>query len=191
MLGGLRPHSDVDVLVVSKRPTTGEEKRRLVERLLTVSRFPASGTRRPIELTILLESDVRPWRSPPRFDFQYGEWLRAEFERGNVEPWPSTTSPELVSLITMALLGNRPLIGPSPADVFDPIPRSDYATAIVDGVDGLLLDLDWDTRNVVLTLARIWSTVATDEIRSKDAAADWALERLPRLDTCCGPDGHS
>jgi hypothetical protein len=34
-------------------------------------------------------------------------------------------------------------------------------------------------RNVVLTLARIWSTVATGEIRSKDAAAEWALPRLP------------
>jgi streptomycin 3"-adenylyltransferase len=32
---------------------------------------------------------------------------------------------------------------------------------------------------VVLTLARIWTTVATGIIRSKDAAADWALARLP------------
>ena len=36
-----------------------------------------------------------------------------------------------------------------------------------------------DTRNVILTLARIWSTAATGVIRSKDTAADWALERLP------------
>ncbi len=32
---------------------------------------------------------------------------------------------------------------------------------------------------MILALARIWSTVATGVIRSKDAAADWALERLP------------
>jgi len=32
---------------------------------------------------------------------------------------------------------------------------------------------------VILALARIWSTVATGVIRSKDTAADWALERLP------------
>ena len=43
----------------------------------------------------------------------------------------------------------------------------------------LLVDLDSDTRNVILTLARIWSTVATDVIRSKDEAATWALARLP------------
>ncbi len=36
-LGGLQPESDLDVLVVSTRPTTLEEKRRLVERLLSIS----------------------------------------------------------------------------------------------------------------------------------------------------------
>jgi hypothetical protein len=46
-------------------------------------------------------------------------------------------------------------------------------------VDGILLDLENDTRNYLLTLARIWSTLVTGEIRSKDLAADWALERLP------------
>jgi streptomycin 3"-adenylyltransferase len=39
-------------------------------------------------------------------------------------------------------------------------------------------NLDSDTRNVILALARIWSTAATGVIRSKDDAADWALDRL-------------
>ena len=50
---------------------------------------------------------------------------------------------------------------------------------MLEGIDPLLADLDDDTRNVVLTLARIWTTLGTGEFRSKDAAADWALERLP------------
>ena len=33
--------------------------------------------------------------------------------------------------------------------------------------------------NVVLTGARVWSTLVTGESRPKDAAADWALARLP------------
>jgi Aminoglycoside adenylyltransferase, C-terminal domain len=32
---------------------------------------------------------------------------------------------------------------------------------------------------VIVTLARIWSTVATGAIRSIGDAADWALDRLP------------
>jgi predicted nucleotidyltransferase len=180
VLGGLRPRSDIDVLVLSKRRTTREEKRRLVDRLLAVSGPDSVGPPRPVELTIVVESEIRPWRYPPSRDFQYGEWLRAEFESGNVEPWPSTTDPDVASLIKMALLGNRPLLGPPPAEVFDAVPRGDYVAAMVAGIDGLLHDLGSDTRNVILTLARIWSTVATDVIRSKDDAADWALARAPQ-----------
>ncbi|HAU0368118.1 TPA: DUF4111 domain-containing protein [Legionella pneumophila] len=40
-------------------------------------------------------------------------------------------------------------------------------------------ELNSDTRNVLLTFARIWSTVETDAIRSKPAAANWAIDRLP------------
>jgi predicted nucleotidyltransferase len=179
VLGGLWPRSDIDVLVVSRRRTTRKEKRRLVDRLLTVSGSTSLGPRRPVELTIVVEPEIRPWRYPPSFDFQYGEWLRPEFESGNVEPWPTTTNPDLASLITMVLLGNEPLLGPPPAEVFEPVPRGDYVSAMAGDLDALLHDLESDTRNVILTLARIWSTVETDVIRSKDSAAAWALARLP------------
>ena len=50
---------------------------------------------------------------------------------------------------------------------------------MLDGIPALLGFLDGDEANVVLTFARIWTTLATGVIRSKDAAADWALRRLP------------
>ena len=50
---------------------------------------------------------------------------------------------------------------------------------MLDGIPGLLGDLESDTGNVILTLARIWTTMATGEIRPKDAAAEWAMARLP------------
>lgn len=178
--GGLRAESDLDVLVVSKRRTTREEKQRLVERLLTISgRRTPQGRWRRIELTIVVEAEIKPWRYPPSFDFQYGDWLRSEFEKGNLTPWPTTTNPDLSALITMVLLGNTPVLGPPPAEIIDPVPQGDLVKAIVGDIDALLGDLDGDTRNVILTLARIWSTLATGLIRSKDAAADWALDRLP------------
>ena len=180
VLGGLQPESDLDVLVVSKRQTTREEKQHLVDRLLTISgRRTPQGRWRRVELTIVVESEIKPWRFPPSFDFQYGDWLRSEFESGNLAPWPTTTNPDLASLITMVLLGNTPVLGPPPAEIFDPVPHDDLVRAMVGDIDTLLGDLDGDTRNVVLTLARVWSTVATGVIRSKDAAADWALDRLP------------
>ncbi len=178
VLGELRPRSDIDVLVVSARPIAAGKRRKLLDGLLNISGGGASPSSRPVELTIVLQSDVRPWRYPPRSQFQYGEWLRDEYESGSI-PAEDPESADLAPLITMVLLGKRPLFGPPPADVLDPVPHDDLIHAIVSGVPDLLSEIDSDTRNVILTLARIWSTVATGSIRSKDAAADWALARLP------------
>lgn len=178
VFGGLKPSSDLDVFVVSRRPMTPAEKRALIEGLLPISgRHATSGPARSIELTSVVQSDIRPWRYPPRLDFLYGDWLRSEFERGDV-PAPRP-NPDLAILITILLLGSRPLFGPSAAEVFDPVPRVDLGRASLDVIPSLLRELPTDTGNVILTLARIWTTMATGEVRSKDAAADWALARLP------------
>ncbi|MDQ0749328.1 putative nucleotidyltransferase [Streptomyces africanus] len=173
-LGGLRPHSDIDVLAVVREPATHTQRRVLVEELLKVSGVDG---RRHVELIVVVQDDVRPWRYPPTCDFLYGDWLREDYERG-VTPAPEP-SPDLAPLLTMVLRADAPLHGPPPADLLDPVPHDDLRRAIVAGVPELMADLDSDTRNVLLTLARIWTTLTTGTIRSKDAAAAWALDRLP------------
>lgn len=175
VLGGLKPASDVDVLVVSERSMDGQERRVLLDGLLKISGAPTGA--RPLELTVVVQSEVRPWRFPPTCDFLYGEWLREDFE-ANGAPQPEPM-PDLALLIAMVLAGNRPLTGPPPAQVLDPVPRTDLVRASLEGIPGLLADLDGDTRNVVLTFARIWFTLVTGELGSKDTAADWALAQLP------------
>lgn len=180
VLGGFRPDSDIDVLVVSTRRTTAEEKRRLIDLLLSISGTRASlRPGRPIELDIVVESEIRPWRYPPAFDFHFSELWRERFEDGALEPWTNTTNRDLASAVTMALLGDEPLAGPHPSQVFDPVPRADYVDAILRDIRMVDEFLPWDTRNVVLTLPRIWCAVATEVVCSKDDAAGWALPRLP------------
>ena len=126
MLGGFRPNSDIDVIVVASRYTTAEEKRRLIALLLSVSGGRASGRPgRPIELDVVVQSEIRPWRYPPTFDFHFSELWRDRFESGDVEPWTSTTNRDLASAVTVVLLGDEPLAGPPPTQVFDPVPRGD------------------------------------------------------------------
>lgn len=178
VLGGLRPHSDIDVLVVVRRPTALARRRALTEGLLAVSGHPDHDTPlRPVELTVVVQDEIRPWTYPPNCAYQYGEWLRDAYLRGET-PGPGP-SPDLALLVTMVLAGRAPLLGPPPEDVLDPVPAADLTRAMTAGVPELLAELDTDTRNVLLTLARIWATLATGDIKSKDAAADWALERLP------------
>jgi len=180
--GGLRPDSDLDILGIVDRRLTPEERRSVVDGLLPIS---GRGTRppawRPVELTLVVGSEVRPWRYPPRFDFQYGEWLRDEFLAGRLDTAPPT-NPDVAILLTMVRATGQPLIGPAPDTLIDAVPRADVARAMLDELAPLIEDLEDDTRNVLLTLARMWSTLATGEIRSKDAAVDWVLPRLPEAD---------
>lgn len=178
VLGGLRPTSDLDVLAVCRVPTTAAQRRDLVEGLLDLSgRRARLGPGRPVELTVLLEAGLRPWRYPPPVEFQYGEWLRDDYERGLV-PSPGV-DPDVALLLSVALRGEQPLHGPPISTLIDAVPAEDVGRATVAGVQGLLVDLEDDTRNVLLTLARVWTTLATGEIRAKDAAADWVGFHLP------------
>jgi streptomycin 3"-adenylyltransferase len=132
VLGGLRPASDVDVLVVSRRRMDERDRRTLLDGLLRIS-----GDRnraRPVELAVVVRSEARPWRYPPTGDFLYGEWLRAAYEAGEV-PRPEPM-PDLALLITMTLTGDHPLTGPRPAQVHAPVPRADLVRARVAGIPG-------------------------------------------------------
>ena len=171
--GLLRQHSDLDVLVVVASPTTAAQRRAIAGGLLALS---GAGPR-PVELTIVVAGDVRPWRYPPRCDLLFGEWLRAGFEAGRIpDPAPSA---DLALVLEMTRRADRPLHGPAAEDLLDRVPPADLRRAVDDCLPGLLADLRHDTRNVLLTLARCWTTAATGAIRSKDEAADWAIARLP------------
>jgi len=177
--GGLRRDSDLDLFAVTDRRLSAGERARIVEGLMPISgRETRPPAWRPLEVTIVVQPDVRPWRYPPRMELLYGEWLRAAFISGELEPQPAD-NPDLGVLITMVRQRGRPLIGPPPEEVLDAVPWADLARAMVDCVPSLVSELADDTRNVLLTLARIWTTLATGEIRSKDEAADWVLSRLP------------
>lgn len=178
VLGGLRPDSDLDVLVVSRRSLVQPERTDLLNGLLDLSGCRARVVPgRPVELTVVVYDDVNPWRYPPRADFQYGEWLRSDYEEGLI-PAPRW-EPDLAVLITMTTNGGLALLGPPPASVLPAVPSEDVTEAIAAGVPDLLEELRSDTRNVLLTLARVWTTMATGTLVPKDAAADWVLARLP------------
>ncbi len=181
VFGGLQKYSDIDLFAIATRPTTHEEKAHLAAQLLGISGVYMRDVKRSIELTIVVQSDVTPWRYPPRFDFQYGDWLRGQFESGDIEPWDTKEMPDLALLITQVLLAHRTVYGPEPDRLLAEVPYDDFVTAATHELDSLTADLAWDTRNVLLTLARVWSTIETDAIRSKASAADWVLRRLPQV----------
>lgn len=175
--GGLRPDSDLDLLVAIHRPITGPARRRLVEGLLVISGRPGEPGTRPLEVMAVVLGDVVPWRYPPRVELVYGEWLRDALEAGTIAA--PTLDPDLTVVLAGVRRHSHPLLGPSATDLLDEIPPDDVRRAMLDHLPTLLEDVRGDERNVMLTLARMWATFATGEIRTKDAAADWVSDRLP------------
>lgn len=181
LVGGLQKYSDIDLFVITNRATTSEEKIELITHLLQISGIYMKITKPPIEMTLVEKVAVNPWQHPPQFDFQYGDWLRPSLEMGNFEPWSSREMPDLALIITQVLLKSRTLLGSKPEQLLPPVPYSDFIKAMIHDLERLSADLEHDTRNVLLTYARIWSTLETNEIRSKPDAADWVLQRLPKM----------
>ncbi|EAA8855156.1 DUF4111 domain-containing protein [Escherichia coli] len=177
--GGLRPQSDIDLLVVIDRPMTEALRKSLLAALLRVSgRHPASpGGPRCIEVMLFQKSELAVPGFPARADFIYGEWLRDALEAGEL-PMP-VTDPEITLVLAQARKESRPLFGPDAADLLPEIPAEHIRHAMRDSLPALLNGLHGDERNVLLTLARMWHTATTGKFISKDAAATWAMPHLP------------
>ncbi len=178
VVGGLRPDSDLDILVVVEQPLPEAIRRDLVAGLMKVSGNGAKGgAARALEVTVINLSDVVPWRYPPKNELVYGEWLRAKFENGKVPP--PASNPDLAIVLTKVRENSLPLCGPEARDLLDPVPVKDVHRAIADSLPTLIDELKGDERNVLLTLARMWVTLSTGEIVPKDAAAQRVMESSP------------
>lgn len=176
---GLKAYSDLDLFVISKREILGEERKKLVYELLKISGIYKKSEKRPIELFIVVKSEVNPWVYPPSFDFQYGDWLREDFEGGNLEPCQSKEMPDLAILVTQLLLANKILFGAPVDELLVKVPYGDVLKATEEALDELMANIEDDTRNVLLTYARMWAMLMTEAIHSKAEAALWVLRKLP------------
>jgi aminoglycoside 9-adenylyltransferase len=183
-LGGLQPDSDIDLLLVTQRSLDMVERRELVNVLLEVSgwsghaeRFPEAESRRPVELTSVVAADMRPIQYPPRRDFQYGEWLRADYLAGRI--LPPAPDPDLTVVVSQALSSHRVLRGPALRTVVDPPSADMVRRAMRESIPELLSGIRGDERNVLLTLARIIVTLQSGEIVAKDEAAARVGPQLP------------
>jgi streptomycin 3"-adenylyltransferase len=130
-------------------------------------------------VTVVAQAQARPWRYPPSFDLQYGEWLRERFEREDTLLLRPAVNVDLTTLLTIVLLGDQPLFGPPPGELLDPVLLEDCVRAMVSDIDLFMDEFENDTRNILLRLARIWQTVVTGIIDRMDRAAEWAQQRLP------------
>jgi streptomycin 3"-adenylyltransferase len=177
--GGLRPHSDLDILAVVDAPLSDEQRQDLIAALLSISApHPATpGGPRCIELVVCRLADLQRNEHPAKVEFIYGEWLRDAFKEGYLSD--AAADPEYTLLLAQArqqaqLLWGRDVLADVPATPIEHIRQ-----AMRDGVEPLYEGLRGDERNVLLTLARMWRTGVHGVFVTKEQAAEWAIPRLP------------
>ncbi|ANY17513.1 aminoglycoside adenylyltransferase family protein [Bordetella pseudohinzii] len=180
LYGGLKPLSDIDLLVTASAKLDEAQRRSLVADLLRISAPPGDDPAlRALEVTLVLHTDIAPWRYPPLRHLQFGEWQRQDILAGIIEA--DTLDPDLAILFAKARQHSIALVGPPADRLFAPVPKTDFYAALSTTLDLWRTPDDWsgDERHVLLTLARVWYSAATGAIAPKDMAADWALARLP------------
>lgn len=179
ILGGLHINSDVDILVIVNQDLTEETRNELTKRLMLLSgKIGCKNLNRPLEVTIINQNDIVPWQFPPKCEFMYGEWLREQMEAGDIPQ--ACYDPDVAILLWQARSHSLSLKRPEAIEVIEPISMNDIQKAIRCSLPNLIAGVKGDERNVLLTLARMWFTIVTGEICSKDMAAEWVIPRLPQ-----------
>lgn len=180
-LGCFNPeYSDLDVLVVTRRGLTADNKRALAAHLLRLS-----GSPRPVEISVLSAAQLHPWRYPTPFDFHYSESWRDKMENELAdEGWrlwtDNPTDPDLAAHITITRAFGLVLVGPPPGEVFPRVPPADYRASILADVpfaQGLAAENPVYT---VLSLCRVYAYLVDGLITSKESGGRWALDTLPQ-----------
>lgn len=179
-LGCFNPErSDIDLLAVTCHRLDPAARRSVAELALLRSNAPY-----PLEMSVLSEADVRPWRYPTPYDFHYGESLRSRFEQELARdelPEAGDTDHDLAGHIGLLLARGRTLVGTPAEDVFPAVPEADFR-------DSILRDFAWiqkpETRMGgriygVLNACRVFAYLRGAGILSKAEAAEWAREELP------------
>lgn len=177
--GGLKPHSDIDLLVTVTVRLDETTRRALINDLLETSASPGeSEILRAVEVTIVVHDDIIPWRYPAKRELQFGEWQRNDILAGIFEP--ATIDIDLAILLTKAREHSVALVGPAAEELFDPVPEQDLFEALDP------LPLSWPGMTVAMSSCLPWlSAGASSSIREKPLRAI-VLTRLSRaaLSSC-------
>lgn len=181
-LGCFNPdRSDIDLLVVTRRPMAPETKRLMAGLMLA-----QSGSPRPLEVSWVLEPELKRWRHPFPYDLHFSEDWRDRFEanltRLDWDMWLSREKldRDLAAHVTILLRrGGVVLYGPPVPQIFPTVPVADYIDALFCDFEPCRDRIGDDPVYGVLNLLRVHLFLSEGQISSKEEAGRWGVRNLP------------
>ena len=177
--GGLKPQSDVDLLVIINRDLQDAERQNLAQKLLDISVPIGSLDGRALEITVLNHHKIRAQTYPFSYEMQWGEWLREELEQGVA--LESFEDPDIAILLKKVQRHHQVLWGKPPSVYLPTIQDELVERAIRDSYPQVAAhwDEDGDELNQILALCRMCYTLQSKAIVPKNVAAQWFISSLP------------
>ena len=173
-------HSDVDLLVITTDRMPLTLKRQVIEALLVCSQQP-----QPIEISLLTQTQLVPWRYPTPFDLHYSEMWRAAYVRdlasGTWQAWDADEhrDPDLAAHITILNKRGICLAGAPIADIFPAVPGDDYHAALAADIHDSLASIAANPVYTILNCCRTYAYIRDGHVFSKEEGGAWAIQALP------------
>lgn len=172
--------SDIDLLVITHHKIPLSTKKALVHSLVSISGVPHA-----IEISILCQDNLIPWKYPTPFELHYSEaWRERLSEDLTSNNWKHLceqpqTDTDLAAHITVTKYRGICLLGASIEEVFPDVPPKDFLASIVTDLDWTLERLGQISMTGVLNSCRTYAYLQERRICSKEEGAVWALNILP------------
>ena len=178
-----RAKSDIDLLLVVKKPLNEGERRSFGLRCVSLSdRRPTVGD---LELSVILYGNAQQFTHPLPYEVHYSSGHRDRILGGTQDYSRSRTDRDLAAHCTFVKARGTVLDGAPIQQVFGDVPFEDY-------LDSILHDLDWilEGDNIlegpyygVLNICRVFQVLEQGEgtIPNKEDGAAWALTHLPSV----------
>ncbi len=177
VLGGLQPNSDLDILILTKKEISDTTRIEFTKNLMKISGAVGNLEKRPLEIAIINQKDITPLKFPPRCEYMYGEWRRKEMEKGEI-PKPFYDF-DIIILLWQVKNYSITIKGKKAENIIPFITKNDIKKAVKFSFNEVVKNIKGDERNVLLTLARMYFTLETGEICSKNIAGKWCIKKLP------------
>ena len=170
--------SDVDLIIVIKKPITDEVKRKFMENVLEVHRKgPAKG----IEMSVVTADVCKPFVYPTPYElhFSIGHIDRYEEDPDGYIREMNGTDKDLAAHFTVITNRGVCLYGPPIEEVFAKVPEECYMDSIRFDIENAEEEIEEYPLYLTLNLCRVLAYKEERLVCSKKEGGEWALENIP------------
>ncbi|MBF4693764.1 aminoglycoside adenylyltransferase domain-containing protein [Fusibacter ferrireducens] len=168
-------YSDIDLLIVVKKPLSYITKRQFVEELIKLSK---RGPQKGIELSIILEEDVKKMIHPLKFDFHFSNAHIERYEKDEKYMCDKGTDPDLIAHLKVTKERGVVLFGKPIHEIIGEVKELDFINSIMNDLEDIHLNTDLDCTYYLLNLLRFRYYLIEGKIYSKIEGGKKALEEF-------------